>query len=277
MWDSGAGDPVSAPTVPLDRTRRRVFLRAEWRYLVMLNYEIAPEVLLPLVPVGTTLDLWDGRALVSVVGFRFLRTQVLGITIPFHRDFEEVNLRFYVRHASGSDVRRGVSFVRELVPRTAIALIARLMYNEPYRAVPMRSTTPADHRDAPGRVEYAWRTRSGWQHLAATAVGAPELPAVGSEAEFITEHYWGYTRQRTGSTVEYEVMHPRWRVWTADAPTLAADVCDLYGAAFERPLALAPRSAFIAEGSPVTVYRPRRVGTSANMVQPEARARASAI
>jgi uncharacterized protein len=238
---------------------RRAFLRAEWRWLVMLNYEVDPAVLAPLVPAGTTLDLWDGRALASVVGFRFLRTRVLGVPVPLHRDFDEVNLRFYVKHDSHGDVRRGVVFVRELVPRAAIALVARLAYNEPYLAVPMRSRTPAASTDSPGRLVYEWRTGGRWQRVAADATGVPAVPAPDSEAAFITEHYWGYTRQRDGGTVEYEVSHPAWRVWPAESPELDADVARLYGDAFTSALAGAPASAFVAEGSPITVYRPRRI------------------
>ena len=157
---------------------RRAFLSAEWRHLVMLNYEVPPAVLRPLVPAGTALDLWEGRALVSVVGFRFLRTRVLGVPVPFHRDFDEVNLRFYVRHVAPSgEARRGVTFVRELVPRAAIALVARLAYNEPYRAVPMRSDAPNGPTEAPGRVSYGWRTAAGWQAVAATAAGRPARAA----------------------------------------------------------------------------------------------------
>ena len=239
---------------------RRPFLTAEWRYLVMLNYEVDASVLVPLVPRGTTLDLWQGRALVSVVGFRFLDTRLRGVAVPFHRNFEEVNLRFYVRReVPDGPARRAVVFVRELVPRAAIAGLARWAYNEPYRAVPMRSVAPAAPVAAPGRVSYDWRTGASWQSLAATATGAPVVPAPGSEAAFITEHYWGYTRQRNGSTIEYEVTHPVWRVWAADNPLLAADVVDLYGAAFAAALGRPPVSASIAEGSAVAVYPPRRV------------------
>ena len=244
--------------------RRAAFLTAEWRWLVMLNYEVPPDALLPLVPRGTVLDLWDGRALASVVGFRFLGTRVLGVPVPFHRDFDEVNLRFYVRREMpDGDVRRGVVFVRELVPRPAIAWVARVVYNEPYRALPMRSDTPSGPTDAPGAVRYAWRRRlkgrETWEHVGARAVGRPAIPAPDAEARFITEHYWGYTPQRDGGVVEYEVAHPPWRVWEAEAPELAADITSLYGAAFAGPLAGPPRSAFIAEGSAVTVYRPRRL------------------
>jgi uncharacterized protein YqjF (DUF2071 family) len=228
----------------------------------MLNYEVDPAVLAPLVPTGTVLDLWRGRALVSVVGFRFAGTRVLGVAVPWHRSFEEVNLRFYVRRpVAGGEARRGVVFVRELVPRAAIAVLARLAYNEPYRSVPMRSQAPSEPVEAPGRITYEWRTGSRWRSLAATAVGAPAAPPAGSEGTFITEHYWGYTRQRNGATVEYEVSHPTWRVWCATDPALSADVIDLYGRQFAAPLSRPPVSALIAEGSAVAVYPPRRLTT----------------
>ncbi len=235
----------------------RPFLRAQWRDLVMLNFAVPPAMLQPLVPRGTTLDTWQGETRVSVVGFRFLDTRVLGISIPFHRDFEEVNLRFYVRREGPEGPRRGVVFIRELVPRAAIAFTARLGYNEPYRALPMRHEIV--ERAAQRRVTYAWREGSGWVQLAAGSQGAPQALVPGSEAEFITEHYWGYTRQRDGSTFEYQVAHPRWSVWTADTCALEGDVAATYGPAFAAVLRGAPRSAFVAVGSPVTVYAPTRL------------------
>ena len=239
----------------------------------MLNFEVSPALLEPLLPAGVTLDLWQGRALVSVVGFRFLDTRVLGVPVPMHRDFDEVNLRFYVRHVTAKgEVRRGVTFVRELVPRRAIAVLARFAYNEPYRAVPMRSSAPVALTEEPGRIGYEWRTAAGWQGVSATAIGTPAALVRGSEAEFVTEHYWGYTRQRDGGTVEYAVTHPPWRVWRTEAPALTADVAGVYGSEFVAPLAGSPCSAFVAEGSPVVVHRPRRLPESAT--RPRARASA---
>jgi hypothetical protein len=251
--------PGASPRAP---RRRRAFLTAEWRYLVMLNYEIGAPVLEPLVPSGTVLDLWQGRTFVSVVGFRFLHTRVLGVPVPFHRDFDEVNLRFYVRRVlSNGEVRRGVVFVREFVPRAAVALAARAAYNEPYTAVPMRSTVPTTPVETPGRLMYEWQVGATWQRLEATTVGPPARAASDSEPAFITEHYWGYARQRDGSTVEYEVAHPAWRVWAATGPVLRSDIVDVYGEPFVGPLSGPPTSAFVAEGSPVIVYPPRRVST----------------
>jgi uncharacterized protein len=241
----------------------RVFLTGEWRYLAMLNWRVPPALLQPLVPRGTTLDAWQGATYVSVVGFLFRDTRVLGIPVPFHRDFEEVNLRFYVRREVGGEMRRAVTFVREIVPRRAIAAVARLAYNEPYVALPMRHrlTNVAGSDAAPRLVEYAWRQPAGWSRLTVEPTGTAAPIAGGSEAEFITEHYWGYTRQRDGGTVEYQVTHPRWRVWAVARATLAADVAPLYGPAFADVLAGPPDSAFLADGSAIAVYRPRRLAT----------------
>jgi len=219
----------------------------------MLNYRIDPAVLLPLVPARTELDTWGGEAMVSVVGFRFLKTRLLGVPIPFHRDFDEVNLRFYVRREVRGEVRRGVVFIREVVPRRAIAAIARWTYNEPYTACPMKSEA------GPGGARYAWRHAGRWNSLAVEAAGQPRTLVAGSEAEFITEHYWGYTRQRDGGTVEYEVQHPPWRVWDAAQARLDGDVGGFYGDTFASALAAPPRSAFLAEGSAIAVLRANRI------------------
>jgi uncharacterized protein YqjF (DUF2071 family) len=244
--------------------RRRTFLTAEWRHLVMLNYEVPALVLEALVPRGTVLDLWQGRALVSVVGFRFLNTRLLGVPVPFHRNFDEVNLRFYVRRElAGGEVRRGVVFIRELVPRHMIAWIARLAYNEPYRALPMRSDVPIVPTAGSATLRYRWLRRAPvaptWEGFEVRTAGEAALPTAESEAQFITEHYWGYTPQRDGGTVEYEVRHPPWRMQVAETSALHADVASLWGRAFVEPLAHAPQSAFVAEGSVVSVFWPSRL------------------
>jgi uncharacterized protein YqjF (DUF2071 family) len=223
----------------------------------MLNYPVEPAILRPLVPRGTELDLWQEQALVSVVGFRFVSTRVLGIRFPGHEDFEEVNLRFYVRRRVGDEIRRAVVFIRELVPRPAIAWTARLWYNEPYRALPMRHAIQIAGSER--RLHYEWRERGGWIGIHATTIGPPTALVRGSEAEFITEHYWGYTRQRDGGTIEYQVQHPSWRVWESPSATCTGDHWVTYGEPFARALVGAPQSAFVAEGSPVTVGHPRRL------------------
>jgi len=216
----------------------------------MLNYVVDPAIVTPLVPPGTEIDFENGETFVSIVGFLFLDTRLLGLPVPRHRNFEEVNLRFYVRKKSADTWRRGVVFVRELVPKRAIAVIARTFYGEPYLALPMKHEI--EHNNSRLSVEYAWRRGPKWESLKMTASGAPQIISAGSHAEFITEHYWGYTRVRNGCG-EYRVEHPRWKMWSAGSFELNADVKALYGEQFAGPLSIAPRSAFIADGSPISV------------------------
>ena len=224
------------------------FLTAEWRDLAMLHYEVDPAFLASRVPAGTELDRWNGRTFVSLVGFRFLRTRVLGVGIPFHRDFEELNLRFYVRRKAAEGWRRGVVFVREIVPRRAVAWTARLVYNEPYVAHRMR------HAVSSTRAAYAWRAGGRWHEIAVQPGGAAALPAPESLEAFLIEQHWGYTRQRDGGTVEYHVAHPPWLVRKAAISTMDADVVTTYGPEFAFLLFRVPDSACFVPGSEVAVH-----------------------
>lgn len=232
----------------------RLFLTAEWKALLMVNYVVDPEVLKPHLPRGTELDAWQGKTLASMVGFLFLNTRVFGCCIPFHRDFEEVNLRFYVRRKTPEGWRRGVVFVREIVPRLAIATVARVFYNEPYVALPMRHRMTLG-KAAEGSLEYQWRVGRKWNTLAATVRGTPLPLQPGSPEEFIFEHYWGYTKQRDGGTVEYEVRHAPWHAWQAMDVKFDCDIGALYGPEWIEPLRRPPVSAFVADGSAVEVRR----------------------
>jgi len=250
-------------SVEPSNARVKPFLTANWRYLAMLNFVVDPTIIAPLVPPGTELDYENGETFVSVVGFLFLDTRLLGLPIPLHRDFEEVNLRFYVRKKSADTWRRGVVFIRELVPRRAIALVARAFYGENYLALPMKHAI--EHVDLKLSVEYSWRRGRKWESLKMSAGGEARSIPAGSHEEFITEHYWGYTcvrarhaeaeeRRRAGCS-EYRVEHPRWKIWTAETFDFRADVTATYGAQFAETLAAPPRSAFIAEGSSISVER----------------------
>ena len=234
------------------------FLTAEWRHLAMLNYEVEASLLLPFVPAGTELDCWNGRAFVSLVGFRFLKTRILGFTIPFHANLDEVNLRFYVRRKHGDEVRRGVVFIREIVPRRAIAFVARTLYNENYVALPMAHEIHMIG-DSGVSAAYRWKADGAWSGIEVAAQGEPELPKDGSHEQFITEHYWGYAAQTDGGCVEYRVAHPPWRVWRAHRVQFEGDVEGLYGKNLAAVVRGAPSSALLAEGSEVAVMRGRRI------------------
>ncbi|WP_010588154.1 YqjF family protein [Schlesneria paludicola] len=238
-----------------------IFLTAEWRHLVMLNYFIDPAILKPLVPAGTELDFRNNQTYVSLVGFRFLNTKIRNVPVPCHRNFSEVNLRFYVRHRDGDEWRRAVVFIKEIVPLPAVTLIARRLYNENYVTLPMRQTlmqTFINHRRRQS-LSYSWKWQGRWAELAAETEGDPEPLARGSEEEFIAEHYWGYTTQRNGSTMEYAVEHPPWQVWRATVSRFHGDATSLYGQEFAETLSRPPSSAFVADGSEVLIRKGTRL------------------
>ena len=238
----------------------RPFLTAEWRYLAMLNYAVDGAWLQARVPSGTELDSFAGKTYVSLVAFRFLRTRVRGLWIPFHSNFDEVNLRFYVRRKAGGEVRRGVVFVKEIVPRFAVAKVAQLAFHENYISLPMRHKIVEPVSEF-GRVQaqYGWRVGGNWNSLRVEGDGKAARAGEGSLEQFITEHYWGYAAQPDGSCLEYRVEHPSWGVWRPTLAKYEGDSSELYGEELGAVLRGEPDSAFLADGSGVTVYSGVRV------------------
>ena len=259
---SPSPQPVEAPFA---WTPDRPLLSAEWRNLAMLNYEVDPCVLAPYLPAGTELDDWNGAAYASIVGFQFLRARFLGLAVPLHTNFVEVNLRFYVRRRAAEGWRRGVVFIRELAPRRAVAVVANLLYGERYVTVPMScrieyaeastGETPVVRGDVPRRVEYAWRHRGRHGLVAVETNGPMHILEPGTHEHYIAEHYWGYSALSRGRTKEYLVVHPPWHVSPAASATLQCDAVALYGEPLAQCLSGPPASAFWADGSAVRVYR----------------------
>lgn len=235
--------------------QQSVFLTAEWQHLLMLNYVVDPALLQPYVPAGTDLDEFAGITYVSLVGFLFNETRISGVAIPFHRSFEEVNLRFYVKR----DSKRGVVFVRELVPKAAVAAIARYAFGERYSCVPMSHRIHTRPDEDALEAEYNWGTGDSRCSLKIETIGAAFLPVDGSLSQFITEHYWGYASQRDGGCVEYEVQHTQWLVRDAKTAEFSGDATRFYDDALGKAVMRKPDSAFLAEGSGVTVFKGVRI------------------
>ncbi|MEZ4363433.1 MAG: DUF2071 domain-containing protein [Kofleriaceae bacterium] len=234
------------PAPPLTMSTRS-FLTAEWRHLCLFTYAVAPERLARLLPPGLALDTVDGEAFVSLVAFDFLRTRVLGVPWPGYRDFPEINLRFYVREGE----RRGVAFVRELVPKRLVAWLARLLYNEPYAYAPMRSEV----RELGGSLEVEHTLRAGGrtQRLWVRARAQAQLPAEDSREHFFKEHSWGYGRSRRGELNRYEVRHPVWEIFPVERYELDWDFGATYGAPWGELTSARPSSVVLARGSAVRV------------------------
>ena len=216
----------------------------------MANYVVDKKILSPYLPHKTELDLWNDKCYVSLVGFMFLDTRIKGFRIPFHVDFEEVNLRFYVRYHDGAEWKRGVVFIKEIVPKPALTFVANTVYRENYETMPMSSTRVAT--DDGLTVEYKWK-KNKWYSLSVNTDNTAVDIVHGSEEEFITEHYWGYTRIRQEKTSEYGVEHPRWEVYPTKDYSIDVDFADVYGRNFEFLRSQKPQSVILAEGSEICV------------------------
>ncbi len=227
------------------------FLNAEWKRLVLANYEVDPELLTPFLPHKTELDIWNNRCYVSLVGFMFLNTRIFGIKIPFHSNFEEINLRFYVRHHDGKQWKRGVVFVSEIVPKPMISFVANTLYNEHYKTRKMYHKW--EETETTLLTSYGYLEKDRPQSIeVSTSKIATSFPAY-SETEFITEHYWGYSPISEKKTTEYEVTHPQWKAYDVLDYNIEFDFELAYGSHFKILNESTPRSVMLAEGSPITV------------------------
>ncbi len=225
------------------------FLKAEWRKLAIINYEINPDILLPYLPKGTELDFYNSKCYVSLVGFMFLNTTLLGVSIPFHRNFEEVNLRFYVKKKEKGVWKRGVVFIKEIVPKPALSFVANTIYKENYHTMPMKNLIHEKEDEL--LIRYSWKDKS-WYSIQIMAENRAKPMEENSEFAFITEHYFGFTKKEN-TTSEYEVCHPKWNSYTVNDYQLKIDFQKVYGNDFEGLNHQQPVSVMLAEGSEIQV------------------------
>jgi len=226
------------------------FLTAEWRRLAIANYAVDPDLLRKYLPYKTELDLWNNTCYISLVGFMFVNTKLKGVKIPFHSDFQEVNLRFYVGYKHESDWRRGVVFIKEFVPKLALTWVANRIYQENYETIPMEHKWETNGNQL--ETEYRWK-HGDWNSFHVQSDNELQHIETGSEAEFIAEHYWGYTKCAAAKTSEYAVEHPQWKMYTVQHYSIKVDFLKCYGNEFAFLSNEKPASVFLAEGSDVQV------------------------
>lgn len=222
------------------------FLKAEWRKLVMVNYEVNPEVLKEYIPKGTKLDFYENKCYISVVGFMFLNTNLLGVRVPFHVNFEEVNLRFYVKRKD----KRGVVFIKEIVPKPAITFVANTIYKENYQTLPMKHSWV--EKDNKLKISYQWKINKKWNSISVESLSKSIAIEPNTEIEFIAEHYWGYAKSES-KTTEYEVKHPTWSYYLVTDYKIDVDFTATYGAHFSFLQSQKTSSVFLLEGSEISV------------------------
>ncbi len=227
------------------------FLKANWENIIMVNYEIDPEILLPFLPKGVELDLFNGKAYVSLVGFMFKNTKIFRVPIPYLGNFEEINLRFYVQRKEGTIIKRGVVFINETIPYRIVAWMANKLYKEHYTVVPTKHFIQQINDKQ--QVKFDWLLNKKWNHiLVETEVASKEM-LHNSLEEFIYEHYYGYTKVNEISTEEYRLQHPSWKVCKMLNYNINCDFAAMYGPEFSILNETKPTAVFLAKGSSVKV------------------------
>ena len=228
------------------------FLKAKWKNLVFINYSIQPDVLKPYLPAGTELDFYHNKCYVSLVGFMFEDTKVLGLKIPKHQSFEEVNLRFYVKRFENNKWKRGVVFIKEIVPKKLITTVANNLYNEHYETKKMSNVL--NIKEDSLQIEYDWEDKKTNNYIKISAYKMLTDIEVDSETEFITEHYYGYTKVSENKTFEYRVTHPKWKQYNIKEIDFNIDYGTSYGSQFGFLNTELPKSIILAKGSEVSIH-----------------------
>jgi uncharacterized protein YqjF (DUF2071 family) len=230
----------------------KVFLKAKWENIIMANYQIEPKLLLPFLPKGVSLDLYQGKAYVSLVGFMFKNTKLFDVPIPFFGTFEEINLRFYVVRKEGDELKRGVVFINETIPCRLVAWIANKLYKEHYTVVPTKhqliKTSESNH------IQFEWLLQKKWNSIAVDFDSKTESMKTDSLEKFIYEHYYGYTKINEHQTEEYQLRHPSWKTHKINDYNIDCDFEAMYGKSFSILNQTKPTAVFIAKGSDVAIY-----------------------
>jgi uncharacterized protein len=228
-----------------------VFLKANWENIIMANYEIDPEILLPFLPKGVVLDLFNGKCYVSLVGFMFKKTKLFNIPIPYFGTFEEINLRFYVIRKEGNQSKRGVVFINETIPYPIVAWMANKLYKEHYTVVPTKHEISKN--DTTQKIKFQWLLNKKWNLIDVEASNTSSKMQNESLEQFIYEHYYGYTKVSENKTEEYKLQHPSWKTNKVVNYTIDCDFEAMYGKSFSVLNKTEPSAVFIAEGSSVAV------------------------
>jgi uncharacterized protein YqjF (DUF2071 family) len=227
-------------------------IKAQWNKLVMANYAVSPDVLDTYLPYQTVYDQWKGECFISLVGFMFRDTSILGIKFPYHTHFEEVNLRFYVKHSHSKGVNRGVVFIKEIVPLSGVTFVANTIYKEHYETLPMKHTwniTPDQLM-----VEYKWKSKK-WNSLKIVSDPNPLEIVDDSLEKFFTDQHWGYTQVYDKLTMVYEVAHPNWQYYKTIDYSIDVDFGHVYGEAFSFLTNQKPDSVFLSDGSVISLKK----------------------
>lgn len=228
-------------------------MRAEWRKLLLVNYKVDPEMLHPYLPAHTEFALWQNTCYLSLVGFRFLKVKMGGVAIPFHTNFNEINLRFYVKQKTQGEWHYGVVFLKEIVALPLVSFVANNLYQEHYETYPMKHTIIESENEI--YTQYQWKKENDWNTMEIHSEPTSYLIEEQTLEYFLTAQHWGFTAANKEKTFVYAVHHPRWEMYKTRRHTIQIDYKTTFGEKFAFLDQLAPDAVFLVEGSPITLNK----------------------
>ena len=229
----------------------KIFLKANWENIIMVNYEIDPAILMPFLPAGVELDLFRGKAYISLVGFMFKKTKLFNIPIPKLGTFEEINLRFYVIQKQDGVTKCGVVFINETIPYKIVAWMANKLYKEHYTVVPTKHVISKDSQNQ--KTQFEWQLDKKWNSIYIESSLSSNKMQPDSLEKFIYEHYYGYTKTSDKRTEQYRIHHPSWEIHDVVNYKIDCDFKAMYGDSFSVLSEAKPDAVFIAKGSSVAI------------------------
>ncbi len=189
-----------------------------WRDVTFLHWRVEPAQVAPLLPAGTTPDVFDGATWVGLIAFRMVGAGVgAGPAVPWWGTFAETNVRLYSVDRTG---RRGVVFRSLEASRLAVVFGARLAFGVPYCWARMRV------RHVGSDIEYTTSRR--WPRprgAGGRLVVRPQSTPVADDplAHFLTAR-WGLHTRWAGRTLFVPNAHPVWPLQRASLQHLSDDL-----------------------------------------------------
>ena len=188
------------------RPTRRPVMRQNWDDLFFLHWEYAAEAIQSRLPAGLTVDTFEDKAYLGVVGFRMNAVRPLGLpALPWLSTFNELNVRTYVRDASGEP---GVWFFSLDCDRAPAVIIARAGFGLPYEHAAMSFgpglAQSCRRQGEQETAQYAW-----------SAVSSPQIATLGSLEFHLAERY-NFFSVRGGRLVRGQVYHAPYELSPAD-------------------------------------------------------------
>jgi hypothetical protein len=247
---------TSTTKTPEQSAQQKLLSRAAYTELVAINFQIQPKFLIDRVPKGMELDDFQDDTYVSLVCMVMRKIGVLGI--PISRGFVELSLRFYVRHPSDPQNRKGTCFIKRYVSSPTAAWVLSSRFDTEYNKLKMSSKNNGFNEGGTPQVEYQWEAEEQWNKLRVRGRSRMKNTGPDTKVGFILDHPTQYI-SNSGKTMEYKVQRPKWSVWDAAQANFTCDVQRLFGKEFVHPLARRPASVFLTKGSDVSIFRPNEI------------------